>query len=117
MMYIVTTIVSEYITRLLMDRNFHVFKGLDRRMGGGHPSKSCVRAMGSLLRSLACPTYCASASHRQRNRSFSKGYAKCNALICGALRGSQGREMHEGQTGIVFSADMPLARRCQASIP
>ena len=28
---------SDYITRLLMARNLQVFKGLDRRMGGGHP--------------------------------------------------------------------------------
>src|SRR5438128_5210953 len=28
---------SDYITRLLMAHNLQVFKGLDRRMGGGHP--------------------------------------------------------------------------------
>jgi hypothetical protein len=35
----------------------------------------------------------------------------------GAIRGSQRTEMDEGQTGAVFSAVMPLAYRCQASIP
>src|SRR4030095_1029478 len=30
---------SDYITRLLMARNLQVFKGLDRRIGGGDPLK------------------------------------------------------------------------------
>src|SRR5437016_3368310 len=31
---------SDYITRLLMAHNLQVFKGLDRRMGGGHPMET-----------------------------------------------------------------------------